>query len=54
MILCLEGLDDITARKMAGKAPRKIVDAAHTAIQRLSQIPLIVHNLQDVMPQIRR
>ena len=54
MILCLEGLDDIAARQMAGKAPRKIVDAAHTAIKRLSQIPLIVHNLQDVMPQIRR
>ena len=54
IILCLSGLDDIACQKMAGGSPRKVLKAAHTGIKRLSQIPKIVANLQDAMPQIRR
>ena len=54
MIICLEGLSDIAAHELAGRSPEKITDAAHIAIQRLSQIPFIVQNLRDVIPQITR
>ena len=54
MIVCLSGLDDVAGHKMAGGSPRKVLKAAHTGIKRLSQIPLVVENLQNAMPQIRR
>ena len=54
MVICLEGLGDIAAHRLAGRSPGKVVDAAHTAIQRLSQIPFIVSNLRATMPEIKR
>ena len=54
MVICFSGLDDIAGHDLAGRAPEKILDAAHVAINRLSQIPFIVQNLRDVMPEIKR
>ena len=54
MVVCLEGLGDIAAHQLAGQSPDKITEAAHIAINRLSQIPFVVNNLRDVIPQIKR
>ena len=54
MVVCLEGLGDIAAHQLAGRSPDKITEAAHIAINRLSQIPFVVNNLRDVIPQIKR
>ena len=54
MVICFSGLDDIAGHDLAGRSPEKIIDAAHVAINRLSQIPFIVQNLRDVMPEIKR
>ncbi|MCE2517569.1 MAG: DUF3137 domain-containing protein [Alphaproteobacteria bacterium] len=52
MILCFSGLDDLTGFKLAGRSPKKIVDAAHTAIRQMTQIPFIVENMREVVPQL--
>lgn len=52
MILCFSGLKDLTGFKMAGRSPKKIVDAAHTAIRQMTQIPVIVENMREVVPSL--
>ena len=54
LIICLHGFGDIAAQKLDGQTPKKIEKSTRQAISRLSQIQMIVRNLQDVMPQIRQ
>ena len=53
MVICLEGLNDIAGHRLAGSSPSKVVNAAHIAIQRLSQIPFVVAKMREVMPEIK-
>lgn len=52
--IAIHGLDDVAGEKLAIRSPKKLVQSAKTAIQRMNEVIEIVETLREVIPVIKR